>query len=210
MAPSPDLKIEPLASHHDRVGFTSGVESLDQYLADAGRPGRAAKSQQRLYPCRSAPAERHPRRLHALGDCARARRRAYPARKHVPRYPLVSTTLIGRLAIATASQGQGLGASLLADGVQRAYASSTRSAHRWWWSMPSTRGRCLLRGERLCPVAGFAPTRLTHGHSRKADYAVSASGPFRSAAHRQRIAPSAQPPYAPPVGGHEGDAINEC
>jgi GNAT superfamily N-acetyltransferase len=46
------------------------------------------------------------------------------ARKHVPRYPLVSATLIGRLAVAAALQGQGLGALLLADGVQRAYASA--------------------------------------------------------------------------------------
>jgi len=46
------------------------------------------------------------------------------ARKHVPRYPLVSATLIGRLAVAAALQGRGLGALLLADAVQRAYASA--------------------------------------------------------------------------------------
>ena len=46
------------------------------------------------------------------------------ARKHIPRYPLVSATLVGRLAVATARQGQGLGALLLADAVQRAYASA--------------------------------------------------------------------------------------
>jgi hypothetical protein len=28
----PDLKIEPLGSHHNRAGFTCGVESLDRYL----------------------------------------------------------------------------------------------------------------------------------------------------------------------------------
>lgn len=47
------------------------------------------------------------------------------ARKHVPRYPLVSATLIGRLAVAEAQQGQGLGAILLADAVRRAYASAS-------------------------------------------------------------------------------------
>ena len=46
------------------------------------------------------------------------------ARKHVPRYPLVSATLIGRLAVATGRQGEGFGAILLADAVQRAYASA--------------------------------------------------------------------------------------
>ncbi len=47
------------------------------------------------------------------------------ARKHVPRYPLVSATLVGRLAVAGHRQKQGLGALLLADAVQRAYASAS-------------------------------------------------------------------------------------
>jgi len=47
------------------------------------------------------------------------------ARKHIPRYPLVSATLVGRLAIAEHQQGQGLGALLLADAVIRAYASAS-------------------------------------------------------------------------------------
>ena len=46
------------------------------------------------------------------------------ARKHVPRYPLVSATLIGRLAVSRTRQGDGLGSLLLADAVQRAYASA--------------------------------------------------------------------------------------
>jgi GNAT superfamily N-acetyltransferase len=46
------------------------------------------------------------------------------ARKHVPRYPLVSATLIGRLAVSRTRQGDGLGSFLLADAVQRAYASA--------------------------------------------------------------------------------------
>ncbi len=47
------------------------------------------------------------------------------ARKHIPRYPLVSATLVGRLAVTAAHQEQGLGALLLADAVQRAYASAS-------------------------------------------------------------------------------------
>ncbi len=46
------------------------------------------------------------------------------ARRHVPRYPLVRATLIGRLAVAAAFQGQGLGAVLLADALQRAFESA--------------------------------------------------------------------------------------
>ncbi len=47
------------------------------------------------------------------------------AHKHVPRYPLVSATLIGRLAVAKDRQGQRLGAVLLADALQRAFDSAS-------------------------------------------------------------------------------------
>ena len=46
------------------------------------------------------------------------------ARKHIPRYPLVSATLVGRLAVSATRQGEGLGAILLADAVRRAHASA--------------------------------------------------------------------------------------
>jgi len=46
------------------------------------------------------------------------------ARKYIPRYPLVSATLIGRLAIAQQVQGQRLGAVLLADALRRAHSNA--------------------------------------------------------------------------------------
>ena len=46
------------------------------------------------------------------------------ARKHIPRYPLVSATLIGRLAVTKDRQRQRLGAVLLADALQRAFDSA--------------------------------------------------------------------------------------
>lgn len=46
------------------------------------------------------------------------------ARKHLPRYPLVSATLIGRLAVAEHHQGKRLGALLLADALRRALRSA--------------------------------------------------------------------------------------
>jgi GNAT superfamily N-acetyltransferase len=123
-APSRDLTIEPLGSHHDRAGFTCGVESLDRYLqTQAGQdvrrlangvfvlvdPGKLAAVLGYYTLCATSLSQ---------GDVPLA------ARKHIPRYPLVSATLIGRLAVAVARQGQGLGALLLADAVQRAYASA--------------------------------------------------------------------------------------
>lgn len=121
----PDLKIEPLGSHHDRAGFTSGVDSLDRYLqtqasqdvkrmangvfilAELDQPG-AILGYYTLCATSLAP-----------GDVPLA------ARKFVPRYPLVAATLIGRLAIAATRQGEGLGALLLADALSRAYASAS-------------------------------------------------------------------------------------
>ena len=47
------------------------------------------------------------------------------ARRHLPRYPLVSATLIGRLAIDGARQGQGLGAMLLARALRLAYDNAS-------------------------------------------------------------------------------------
>jgi predicted GNAT family N-acyltransferase len=40
--------------------------------------------------------------------------------KRLPRYPIVPTVLLGRLAVAIAYQGRGLGEFLLADAVERA------------------------------------------------------------------------------------------
>jgi len=45
-------------------------------------------------------------------------------RKHLPRYPMVSAALVGRLAKAQARQGDGFGSLLPADAVRRAQASS--------------------------------------------------------------------------------------
>lgn len=123
-APSPDLKIEPLGSHHDRIGFTCGVESLDQYLQlYAGQDvRRRANSVFVLIDTREPT-----RVLGYYTLCAASIPQGdvpVAARKHVPRYPLVSATLVGRLAVSVRRQGQRLGTLLLADAVQRAYASA--------------------------------------------------------------------------------------
>jgi GNAT superfamily N-acetyltransferase len=46
------------------------------------------------------------------------------ARKFVPRYPLVSATLLGRLAVTRERHGQGLGGILLARALRRAWESA--------------------------------------------------------------------------------------
>jgi GNAT superfamily N-acetyltransferase len=123
-APSPDLKIEPLGQRHDRGAFTCGVESLDRYLrTQAGQDVRRRANSVLVLTDARLPNG-------ILGYytlCATALAQGdvpLAARKHVPRYPLVSATLVGRLAVTVAMQGRGLGALLLADAVRRAYASA--------------------------------------------------------------------------------------
>jgi GNAT superfamily N-acetyltransferase len=121
----PDLKIEPLAPHHDRGGFSCGVDSLDRYL-------RTQASQDMRRKANGVFILVEPENPNTVlgyytlcatglpqGDIPAA------ARKHMPRYPLVSATLLGRLAISAARQGQRLGGLLLADAVRRAYASAS-------------------------------------------------------------------------------------
>jgi GNAT superfamily N-acetyltransferase len=120
----PDLKIEPLGSHHDRAGFICGVESLDRYLkTQASQDVKRMANGVFILTGRDKPNA-------ILGYytlCATSLAPGdvpLPARKFVPRYPLVAATLIGRLAIARESQGKGLGTLLLADALRRAYASA--------------------------------------------------------------------------------------
>jgi predicted GNAT family N-acyltransferase len=125
MAKTPDLEIRPLDSRHDKTGFTCGVESLDRYLKTQAGQDVRRKANAVFVLC-----ERHEPSI-MLGYytlCAIALAQGdvpEGARKHVPRYPLVSATLIGRLAVAQARQGQRLGAALLADALRRAFESAS-------------------------------------------------------------------------------------
>jgi predicted GNAT family N-acyltransferase len=122
--PSGDLRIAPLDEQHDRSGFTCGVESLDRYLkTQAGQDVRRKANAVFVLSEVGEPA----RILGYYTLCAMALSQGdvpEAARKHIPRYPQVSATLIGRLAVATARQGQRLGAVLLADALQRAFESA--------------------------------------------------------------------------------------
>lgn len=118
------LKVEPLGSNHDRAGFTCGVESLDRYLkSQAGQDVRRMANGVFIL---VAPDEPNA----VLGYYTLCATSLAPgevplaARKHVPRYPFVAATLLGRLAVAQSRQGEGLGGLFLADALKRAYASA--------------------------------------------------------------------------------------
>ena len=121
---SQDLRIVLLGEEHDRGGFTCGAEDLDRYLkTQAGQDVRRKANAVFVLSEVSEP-------THVLGYytlCAMAISQGdvpEAARKHVPRYPLVSGTRIGRLAVARKRQGQRLGAILVADALQRAFDSA--------------------------------------------------------------------------------------
>lgn len=125
MAPAaPDLIVVPLNDGHRRADFTCGVNDLDRYLhTQAGQDVRRRANGVFVLTDPGAPDA-------VLGYytlCATALEPGdvpESAKKHIPRYPLVSATLIGRLAISAARQGERLGAVLLADALRRALASA--------------------------------------------------------------------------------------
>ena len=98
--PSENLRIGLLGEEHDRGSFTCGVESLDRYLkTQAGQDVRRKANAVFILSEISEPT----RVLGYYTLCAMAISQGdVPeiARKHVPRYPLVSATLIGWLAVA--------------------------------------------------------------------------------------------------------------
>jgi len=123
-APEESLLLEPLGKHHDREGFHCGVESLDLYLkTQASQDMRRKANAVFVLAPRSSP------RLIAgyFTLCAYGLAPGTipeAARKHIPRFPVVSATLLGRLAVAAELQGQSLGAILLAKALAKAYESA--------------------------------------------------------------------------------------
>jgi predicted GNAT family N-acyltransferase len=101
------------------------VESLDRYLkTQAGQDLRRKANAVFVLSERDEPT----RILGYYTLCAMALSQGdvpEAARQHVPRYPLVSATLIGRLAVAKDRQGRRLGAILLADALRRAFDSAS-------------------------------------------------------------------------------------
>ena len=153
--PSGDLRIVPLDEGHDRSSFTCGVDSLDRYLkTQAGQDIRRKANAVFILTEPGEPA----RMLGYYTLCAMTISQGdvpEEARKHVPRYPLVSATLIGRLAVARERQGQFMGAVLLADALQRAFESA------------STVGSSMVMVDALDePAAGFC---AAHGFVRLPD-----------------------------------------
>ena len=122
----PEFQVQPLGPHHDRAGFSCGVEPLDNYLKKQARQDvkkRVAavfvytpdgKTIGGYYTLSQFSVD--------LGMLPQA------IARRLPRYPIVPATLIGRLAVSTALRGQGIGELLLMDALHRSLRLSKQIA----------------------------------------------------------------------------------
>jgi ribosomal protein S18 acetylase RimI-like enzyme len=120
------LRFEPLGAAHDRAAFSCGVEALDNYL----RQQAAQHVKKRvalafvLTPDGRTIAgfytlSQYAVELDAIPDALAAK---------LPKYPFVPATLVGRLAVSSKFQSQGLGELLLIDALNRCLCASRQVA----------------------------------------------------------------------------------
>jgi predicted GNAT family N-acyltransferase len=120
-----NLRIEALEAHHDRTGFCCGVQELDIYLQQrAGQDIRRKLAAVFVLTtdCKTI-AGFYTLSAHSISGAD------LPAElvKRLPRLPL-PVTLLGRMAVAQALQGAGLGEYLLLDALNRALNGSRQIA----------------------------------------------------------------------------------
>jgi GNAT superfamily N-acetyltransferase len=123
---TPPLRVETLSARHDRAGFASGVEPLDHYLwHQAGQDIR-----HRLASCfvLTRDDERVPLGYYTLSATGLILT-DLPARlaKRLPKYPMVPSTLMGRLAVDARHRRKRYGELLLLDAFSRALRSEIAS-----------------------------------------------------------------------------------
>jgi ribosomal protein S18 acetylase RimI-like enzyme len=113
-----------LAGNHDREAFHCGVSSLDAYLkTQASQDMRRKANAVFVLTPRDAPSRIAGYfTLCAYGLAPGSIPEA--AQKHLPRYPMVSATLLGRLAVSMEFQGRGLGGILLAKALAKTYENA--------------------------------------------------------------------------------------
>lgn len=120
-------RIEPLAKHHNRRGFTCGIEELDVYLHRyAGQDVRKQVAAVFVLTPENAPVIAG---YYSLSATA-VRHENLPDEliRKLPKYPLIPATLLGRLAVDQRFRGAGLGETLLMDALFRSLQHSREIA----------------------------------------------------------------------------------
>jgi predicted GNAT family N-acyltransferase len=122
----PKFTIEPLGAKHNRAAFSCGNKELDSYLQK--QAGQDLKKRAAV-PFVITPDHRTIAGFYTLSQYA-IDLGSVPEEvaKRLPKYPVLSATLLGRLAVSDNFRGQGLGERLLMDALHRALASSQQVA----------------------------------------------------------------------------------
>ncbi len=119
---------ERLTKTHDRLSFNCGDEILNLYLREiAGQDAKRHAAVVFVLITRD-----EPQRIRGFYTLSASSVNLVDLpdrlRKHLPRYPEVPVTLLGRSAVDLAFQGQGIGKLLLVDALQRSYVHSASIA----------------------------------------------------------------------------------
>jgi ribosomal protein S18 acetylase RimI-like enzyme len=122
----PHFVIEPLGAKHDRAAFSCGNQRLDSYLQkQAGQDLKKGAA----VPFVITPDHKTIAGFYTLSQYAvDLGELPEDISKKMPKYPMVSATLLGRLAVSERFRGQGLGERLLMDALHRALQSSKQIA----------------------------------------------------------------------------------
>jgi predicted GNAT family N-acyltransferase len=117
--------LRPLGEKHNRAAFSCGVEALDSYLHE--QPVQDARKRAAVPFVATSDGQTitgyYTLSQYAIGLDAIPDEVA----KRLPKYPMVSATLLGRLAVSTEFRGQGVGETLLMDALYRSLDSSKQA-----------------------------------------------------------------------------------
>ncbi|MGI8644037.1 MAG: GNAT family N-acetyltransferase [Thermomicrobiales bacterium] len=115
----PRFRIEPFSRNLDRSQFACGEDALDRYLQrQAGQD--FDRSLTAIFVAVDSDIERVAGFYTLSAQSIGAEQLPAEIARRLPRHP-APVTLLGRLAVDKAYQGQGLGRALLYDALQRAY-----------------------------------------------------------------------------------------
>ena len=124
--PASEFQVQPLGPHHDRAGFSCGVEPLDNYLK---RQARQDVTKRVAVVFVLTPDGKTIAGYYTLSQYSvELGTVPHDIARRLPKYPNVPATLIGRLAVSTAFRGQGLGEILLMDALHRSLTLSRQVA----------------------------------------------------------------------------------
>ena len=122
---TPRYVVEPLDTH-DRLSFSCGVPDLDHYLhVQAGQDARRKVAAPFVMVDMTGSVAGY----YTLSAYAvRSGELPPDLARRLPKYPLITATLLGRFAVSQAHQGQKLGRFLLMDALLRSWRNTAEVA----------------------------------------------------------------------------------